>query len=202
MRKILVVTMILIAVFLILGFSIWNYYIYPINIKNTPVRKSNEQASTWKIVEKNGISMSVPEKWVSDTDSPFFVYKPDLSKKPHRADAPTQNMVMIDVTTTKTNAPLEEASKDIIKKTISNQFMANYIYEDGFINGTSVKYVYLNVSEPNLEKAQYPSYIILKSSPEDIAVISVDFFYVGDADYFNTTIKEINQILSTLKVRD
>lgn len=185
--------------------------------KHTGTRSRTEvldnQAFISKTFEKDGISISFPQTWVATTydvasdfvDSEgfipiFYVIKPNLSKTPKPEDAPTKNMVMVDVRSARSNSTLDDASDKIIHKSISSQFMSNYIYEDGNLNGIPTKYVYMDVGDVTLKKAEYPSYLIFKPSLSEVAIISIDFFSVDDPEYYSNTVKEINSVIETINV--
>jgi hypothetical protein len=179
-----------------------------------PAASSINSTSNWKTSEKFGLSIRYPEQWsLQEYSKPatlssglttlFYLDKPNLSKDISAPDEPTKNLVMMDFRYKKTTKTPEQVANNFAKEIGFTIQAQNWIRESGKFAGHDAVYIYEDMGGVTPKKADYPTHVIFSSSPNQITLITTQFFFVNlpgaDTEYWQKTTSEINGVLSSIK---
>jgi len=167
----------------------------------------------WKSYTGYGLKLNHPPTWSvqemeserlpADVVSLVYISKPNLSNDPSAKDEPTKNMALIDIRLKSTIKNLAGIVDDF-----KNQFgfdiqLPSFIKEEGTLDGHQAYYIYQDIGNGTPVKANYPTHIIFMKNPNEVSLITIDFYDLQkDLTYSKTTIDEINKLLSSIKIAE
>jgi len=167
-----------------------------------------------KVYNGHGLKLSYPDTWVTSQDefrdslptgfkTLFYIHKPNLSNDPSAQDEPTKNLVLINVNLLPTTKGLLEIINDS-KNQVGFDFQTDlYIKKEGTLIGHEAYYLYDYTHNTYPDTLPYPTYILLRKSPNEVFIISIAFYDVGtDLTYSKETADEINEILASIEIAE
>lgn len=185
-----VLTVISLLIFL---FTLFLFFVYYKTGKKLQTFESKEISMTYPITWNAEILDS--KNGSSDLTNIVFLSKPNLSNSPSRPDEPTKNMALIEIYFKTTDKSLSDIVQNIEDEfgTILDE---DYVILDNKKMG-DYKAVYATLNE------EYPSYVIFNDNSNRAFEISINFFdSKEDEQYSKQTIKEINNILQSIEVKN